>query len=206
MWHCDLVTNQRPASLSRDLGSANQRLASLSRDLMCDLSQCIIRGVKYLISDQADNDIVCQSGIRGHGGGHICTALGYSTVSRFLYQKIFWRKVSTLHLMFSFQFKRFTPHPHTSILLKHQIQLPRSVWLIQFFKNSSLWTKCHGVNFDNCKKSDEEKSHSLGRCVRLGHTPTRCMTWVRVVTLVSQSEVSTQGADQSEGGEILASD
>ena len=66
--------------------------------------------------------------------------------------------------------------------------------------------KCHGVNFDNCKKSDEEKSHSLGRCVRLGHTPTRCMTRVRVVTLVSQSEASTQGADQSEGGEILESD
>lgn len=35
------------------------------RGLECDLGQCIIRGVKYLISDQADNDIVCQSGIRG---------------------------------------------------------------------------------------------------------------------------------------------
>ena len=52
----------------------------------CDLGQCIIRGVKYLISDQADNDIVCQSGIRGHRGGHICTALRHSKVSRILYQ------------------------------------------------------------------------------------------------------------------------
>ena len=51
-----------------------------------------------------------------------------------------------------------------------------------------------------CWQFLENRCHSLGRSVRLGHTPTRCMTWCVNSSVVSQSEVSIGGTDQSEGG------